>query len=159
MTYLQGELELMSPSRDHEALKTLLGRLLETYALESGIELNGYGSMTLRSRPLGRGAEADECYTVGGAKARPDIAIEVVWTAGGLDKLEVYRGLKVREVWLLRKNALEVYALRRSAYIRVPGSAVLPGLDLDLLVRHLGEANQTQAVRRYLHALRRRSRG
>jgi hypothetical protein len=28
----------------------------------------------------------------------PDIAIEVVWTSGGIDKLEVYRGLDVPEV-------------------------------------------------------------
>lgn len=30
---------------------------------------------------------------------RPHLAIEVVWTSGGLDKLDVYRKLGVREVW------------------------------------------------------------
>jgi Uma2 family endonuclease len=155
MTYLEGELELMSPSREHETIKTMLGRLLEAYALARGLRLDGYGSMTMKSRPRARGAEADECYTVGGPKARPDIAIEVVWTQGGLDKLDVYRGLRVREVWLHRAGRIEVYALRRNAYIRMPRSAVLPDLDLAQLLRYASASDQTGAVRRYLKALAR----
>ena len=34
MTYLEGTLELMSPSRSHEDYKTLIARLLEAYAEE-----------------------------------------------------------------------------------------------------------------------------
>jgi Uma2 family endonuclease len=156
MTYLEGELELMSPSREHETIKTMIARLLEAYALAKGIRLDGYGSMTMKSRPRARGAEADECYMVGGPKARPDIAIEVVWTHGGLDKLEVYRGLRVREVWLYRGGRIEVYALRRNAYIRIPRSEVLPRLELAQLLRYASASNQTDAVRRYLKALRAR---
>lgn len=44
VAYLHGELELMSPSIKHELLKKMLARLLEAYAEERGIELNGYGS-------------------------------------------------------------------------------------------------------------------
>jgi Uma2 family endonuclease len=43
MTYLEGVLELMSPSRDHEEIKKCLARLLEISALERGLPLNGYG--------------------------------------------------------------------------------------------------------------------
>ena len=153
MTYLEGELELMSPSQDHEVIKTMIARLLEAYALVKGIELNGYGSMTMKNRPRARGAEPDECYAVGGAKTRPDIAIEVIWTHGGLDKLDVYRGLKVREVWLHRAGKLDVYALRKNAYIRIPKSEILPKLDLAQLVRYASASNQTDAVRRYMRAL------
>jgi Uma2 family endonuclease len=32
VTYLEGELEIMSPSRTHEMLKTMIARLLEAYA-------------------------------------------------------------------------------------------------------------------------------
>ncbi len=156
MTYLEGELELMSPSREHETIKTVIARLLEAYALAKGIRLDGYGSMTMKNRPKARGAEADECYVVGGPKPRPDIAIEVVWTHGGLDKLEVYRGLGVREVWLHRAGRIEVYALRRKAYIRIPRSEVLPRLDLTQLLRFAPAEDQTDAVRRYLRALRKR---
>src|SRR4051812_4062010 len=57
MTYLEGTLEIMSPSRTHERVKTLVGRLIELYALEKDISLYGYGSMTFRKRAKERGLE------------------------------------------------------------------------------------------------------
>ncbi|MGH7297113.1 MAG: Uma2 family endonuclease, partial [Polyangiaceae bacterium] len=50
ITYLKGELELMSPSSDHETIKTTLARLVEAYADELGLELNGVGSWTIRKQ-------------------------------------------------------------------------------------------------------------
>ena len=92
LTYLRGELELMRPSQDHERIKKLIARLLEVYALAKTLPLNGFGSWTLRDAPGERGAEPDECYVLGDARGRdrPDLAIEVVWTSGALDKLAVY---------------------------------------------------------------------
>jgi Uma2 family endonuclease len=155
IAYLAGELELMSPSRGHERTKTLIARLLEAYAEERGLEFDGYGSLTMRSAPRKRGAEPDECYEVGGGpKKFPDLAIEVVWTSGGLDKLEIYRGLRVREVWFWTRRGLELHVLRSGRYERVERSELLPDLDLALLVSFLGETSQTRAVRRYREALR-----
>jgi Uma2 family endonuclease len=158
MTYLEGELELMSPSRSHETIKKLFARLLEAWALATGEVLDGYGSMTLKSRPKARGVEPDECYAIGEPKEHPDLAIEVVWTSGGIDKLEVYRGLGVREVWIHREGKLELYSLRRGAYVRITKSIVLPSLDLDELVGYLDASDQTAAVRKYYRALVKRSR-
>jgi Uma2 family endonuclease len=152
--YLEGELEIMSPSRDQESIKKLLARLLEVYALETGLELDGYGSMTIRERPKERGAEPDECYAIGGPKEWPDLAIEVIWTQGGIDKLELYRGLGVRELWIVRDGRIEVHALRADRYERVAASELLPGLDLRVLAGFLGAESQTQAVRAYQQVLR-----
>lgn len=45
MTYLEGTLEIiLSASPEHERLKTIIARLIETYAVEKRISLNGYGS-------------------------------------------------------------------------------------------------------------------
>ena len=97
LTYLNGALELMSPSVDHEGIKTIIGRLLEAYAEERGLPFNGFGSWTLRNAPRARALEPDECYALSlGRPTRPDLAVEVIWTSGGIDKLEVYRGLGVR---------------------------------------------------------------
>jgi len=114
LTYLSGELELMSPSQDHERIKKLIARLLEVYALAKKLPLNGFGSWTLRDAPGERGAEPDECYVLGDARGRdrPDLAIEVVWTSGALDKLAVYAGLGVGEVWFWREGRIEVHVLR-----------------------------------------------
>ena len=155
LTYLQGELEIMTPSRQHETLKTLFGRLLEAYAEEAGIELNGAGSWTIRSAPKERGLEPDECYVIGDRETEvPDIALEVVWTSGLVDKMEVYRGLGVREVWVWRKGRIDVNLLRGDRYERAARSELLPGLDLELLATFLGRRDQTTAVREFRAVLR-----
>lgn len=157
VTYLDGELELMSPSINHEIFKKTLARLLEAYAEEKGIELNGYGSWTVKSAKDKLGVEADECYVVGlrdGPPTIPDIAIEVVWTSGGIDKLEVYRGLGVPEVWFWQKGALRFFLLREDGYLASARSCLLPDLDPALIARCMGESSQTQAVRALRAALR-----
>ena len=155
IAYLEGDLEIMSPSIDHESIKKTIARLVETYAEESGLELNGYGSWTIKSAPKERGVEPDECYILGTErKSAPDLAIEVIWTHGGLDKLEIYRGLGVREVWLWRDGSIEVYELRDPQYVRISRSALLPKLDLALLVGFLDAESQTQAVREFRAAIR-----
>ena len=116
VTYLEGALELMSPSRSHESIKTTVARLLYAYADVMGIELEAYGSTTFRKRAKERGAEPDECYTVGVMDEIPDIAFEVVWTSGGLDKLTVYRGLGVPEVWLWKAGTITLHRLGPDGY-------------------------------------------
>jgi Uma2 family endonuclease len=95
MAYLRGVLELMRPSRGHERIKSLIGRLIEAYALERGVDLSPYGGWMLKHAPKESAAEPDECYIVGSDQSgdRPDLVIEVVWTSGGIDKLEIYRRL------------------------------------------------------------------
>jgi Uma2 family endonuclease len=154
LTYLEGQLEIMSPSRSHEATKKLLARLLEAYADEKGLVLEGYGSMTMRNAPARRGIEPDECYAIGAARETPDLAIEVIWTHGGLDKLEVYRKLGVREVWIWDAGKLRAHVLRGDRYATISGSEVLPELDLSLIERCLAYETQTEALRAFRGALR-----
>jgi Uma2 family endonuclease len=154
IAYRAGELELMGGSRGHERTKTLLARLLEAYAEERDIELDGYGSLTMQDEASECAAEPDECYDVGGPKEQPDLAIEVVWTSGGLDKLAIYRGLGIPEIWFWTRRGLEVHVLRGGRYERSEGSDVLPGVDLVSLTSFLVEGSQTQAVRGYREALR-----
>src|SRR5258706_14729395 len=149
MTYLKGELELMSSSRSHESIKKTIARMLEAYGEEMGLELNGFGSMTLRSKPKERGVEPDECYELGGPKEFPDIAIEVVWTSGGLDKLDIYQAFGVREVWVWVDRHIEVHALRSGQYELLARSEILPEIDLASMAELADSANQTAAVREF----------
>src|SRR5687767_14988356 len=80
--YLEGTLEIMSPSYHHEGIKGLIGRLVEAWCLEQGIEFMTVGSWTLEDKALERGAEPDECYVFGEVSLdeepkRPHLAIEV----------------------------------------------------------------------------------
>lgn len=148
MAYLEGELELSSPSREHEMIKSVLGQLLEVYAVEIGIDLWPVGSWTVKHAPRERGVEPDECYTVGDPrhKDHPDLAIEVVWTHGGIDKLEIYRGLGVPEVWFWKDGRIEVYVLEEETYQSCETSALFPELDLGLVAR-LAQGSPSEAVR------------
>lgn len=155
MYYAGGRIELMSPSDGHEGLKKTLARLLEAWADHRGLELNGYGSWTLKNVPEELSAEPDECYVLDAPhKELPDLVIEVAWTRGGLKKLDIYRGLGVREVWMIdRTHELQVHALRASGYERLARSELLPDLDLAWLSGFLGAPSQSQAVRALRAAL------
>jgi Uma2 family endonuclease len=153
IAYLEGDVELMSPSRSHEGIKTTIARILEAYALERGFLFEGYGSWTLKNAPKERGLEPDECYILTDIhQDRPDLAIEVIWTPGGLDKLDIYGGLGIGEVWIWRDGAIEVHLLRGGEYTRAERSALLPNVDLALLARCLEQPTQTDAVRAFLAA-------
>ncbi|HKS24370.1 MAG TPA: Uma2 family endonuclease [Thermoanaerobaculia bacterium] len=154
VTYLEGQLEIMIASRTHGWLTTLISRLLEAYADEKQLVFEGYGSMTLRNPPEERGIEPDACYAVGAPKEFPDLALEVIWTHGGLDKLEVYRGLGVREVWIWTKEALKAYELRGNAYFEIPQSVVIPGLTPSFIREFLDCETQTEAVQKLRAAVR-----
>ncbi len=71
LTYDQGALEIMSPTQEHERIKTILGHLLVTLVDELGLELEAGGSMTFRREDLDRGLEPDECYWIANAHLVP----------------------------------------------------------------------------------------
>jgi Uma2 family endonuclease len=154
VTYLEGQLEIISPSQSHEMLAKMIARLLEAYADEKRLVFEGYKSMTLRNAPKLRGIEPDECYAIGAAKESPDLAVEVVWTHGEIEKLDVYRGLGVREVWIWKAEELKAYELRSGAYVEVARSTVIPGLTPSFLREFLDCETQTEAVRKMRAALR-----
>lgn len=156
LTYLDGAMELMSPSKDHERIKSYLGRLVETYAMHHGIDLSPYGGWTLQEEVKRAGLEPDECYIVGldQDRPRPHLAIEVVWTSGGLDKLEAYRRLGVPEVWFWKKAHLTVHVLVEDAYQERTHSLAFPDLVPAELLQFLDHPTVTQAIRALLESLR-----
>ena len=157
LAYLEGTVEIMSPSHFHEGIKSMIGRLVEAWCMEKGIDITPFGSWTLESKEAERGVEPDECYVLGSADPmpeRPDLAIEVVWTSGGLDKLELYRKLGVRELWFWRREKLELFRLRDEQYEAIVASEVLPGIDHAMLLRHVGTKPMTKAVRDFVAEVR-----
>ena len=159
MAYYEGTLELMSPSIEHERIKSLLARMIELWAVESDVPVYAYGSTTFRKEAADRGLEPDECYFVGGdfdaeRRAFPDIALEVALSSGGLNKLAIYSGLGVKEVWFWRGGGLELHALREGGlYERIAQSELLPSLDVELVARFAERRDQPQALKEYWLAL------
>jgi Uma2 family endonuclease len=158
ISYLRGELEIMSPGRSHESIKSTIGALVEAYCLENDIEFETVGSWTLKDRPSERGAEPDECYIFGEPRhaTRPHLAIEVEWTSGRIDKLEIYRKLGVREILYWRDGSIEVFALHGANYRRAARSKALPGIDLAQIAGLL-DRTTSRAIRAYRATFRRRT--
>lgn len=155
IAYLEGQIEIMSPSVSHEAIKSTLGRLVEAFCSHHGIEFQTVGSWTLEDKAAERGAEPDESWIFGEEKAeRPHLAIEVVWTSGGLNKLQIYRKLGVREVWIWRKGRLDAHVLAGEDYVQAPRSEVLPGIDLAEVASFVDRPTTSRSVREYTAALR-----
>jgi Uma2 family endonuclease len=157
LTYCRGTLELMSPSEEHEDKKKFIARLVEIFAIERDVPLAGKGSTTYRREAAERGLEPDECYFLEPRRGPyPDIAVEVVLKSGGMDKLDVYRGLGVQEVWFWENDAFHQHALEGEGYVPVTSSALVPGLDFELLARFVRRDDQHRAVREFRDLLRAR---
>ena len=160
LTYLEGRLEIMSPSRFHEKTASRVGHLVEAYCMHAGIEFEALGSWTLEQKEAERGAEPDECYLFRAAAleedpAAPQLAIEVEWSRRAVSKLDVYRKLHVPEVWIWhrRTRRISAHVLRGDAYEDAPQSEVLPDIDLEQLASFLDQRTASAAIRAYRAAL------
>jgi len=152
--YLEGEVEIMSPSKDHELIKSYIGRLLEAWCIHTNIGFTPVGSWTLKKEETQSGVEPDECYLFGTEpRETPQLAIEVEWTRRGIEKLEIYRRLAVGEVWYWRKGVIEIYVLTQGTFTRVERSLLFPDLDLALLTSMLDRDTVAQALRDFRKAL------
>ena len=75
-------------------------------------------------------------------------------THGDINKLDVYAGLGVREVWFWEDGRLSVHVLRGDHYVESARSEVLPAIDLSLLARFATRSDQSAAVKEYRAAVR-----
>ncbi|MEA5510967.1 Uma2 family endonuclease [Crocosphaera sp. UHCC 0190] len=146
VAYLSKTLEIMSPSRSHELDKKAIARLLEAYLEEKRIRFWGLGSTTLKREDKQAGKEPDECYCIATDKDIPDLAIEVVYTSGGIDTLEIYRRLGVLEVWFWQDRQFRIYCLQDDSYQQTSQSQLLPNLDLSLLAQYVIIDDPLQAI-------------
>ena len=153
VSYLLETLEIMSPSRSHELDKKAIARLLEAYLEEKRIRFWGLGSTTLKNKDKQAGKEPDECYCIGTDKEIPDLAIEVVYTSGGVDTLKVYQRLGVGEVWIWQNRELKVYCLQGDNYQQQQQSKLLPDLDLTLFAQYIVIKDPLDAIVQWRKAI------
>ncbi len=159
VTYLDGVLEIVSPSIRHENVKTNLGMLLERFFYNKRIRFVPMGSSTFKNKAKKAGAEPDECYCIGENKNVPDLAIEIVVTSGNISKLEIYRRLGVAEVWFWEINQLKLYRLRDNSqaekatvypdaygYEAIATSEILPQLNIPLLEQCISISDSILAI-------------
>ncbi len=158
LSFLDGILEIRRmPGEPHETVKKRIAALVELYLLMAGFDFTPTGSMTLESEGVAVKREADESYKLAPGRRLPDLAIEVVFSSGGINQLEAYKRLKIKEVWFWEDGLLEVYHLRGEGntlyYEKVSSSEEVKGIDLDLLLRCINMVNHVDAVKTFQQAL------
>lgn len=151
--YLDGDLEIISTSPQHEELKKWLATLLEQFFIKHRIRAYPRGQATLRMFKEA-GTEPDESWTFGERKEIPDLVLEIALSSGGLPKLEIYQHFAVPEVWLWRRDRLEVWTLAADGYTG-PQSAsrLLPALPLDWLAECARIPDWMEAIERFREKL------
>ncbi len=148
VSYLDGVLEIVSPSRAHELRKERIGALVETYLRRQKIWYEPLGSTTF-TKPESAGKEPDKSYCIETSKEFPDLAIEIVMTSEDRDTLKKYQRLGVPEVWFWKSDRLQIYMLRSGEYELIDRSKLLPDLDIPLLVECIKISDPMEALDRF----------
>ena len=175
LAYDRGVLEIMVLSVAHERLNRRLAALFEALAEGSGIDCENLGSASLIHQDAARGCEPDSCFYVRDAERireteaidlavdpPPDLIVEVDLTSHSLDKLPIYAGIGVSEVWRYAAGTLTLLILDEGRYVVGDESGVLPHVTRADLQRFLEDgARMKRAVwlRRVRAWARARSRG
>jgi Uma2 family endonuclease len=156
--YDRGRLEIVSPSRAHEAYACFIDDLVRAFADHTGRDLEKRGRLTLKKSGIARGAEPDCSYDVRTARplgpdppARiedsspdtlPDIVVEIDLGRESLSKFSVYAALEVPEIWRYDGRSVEFYGSSGRTYVPLATSAVLAGLSPEILAAALDQSRR-----------------
>lgn len=169
LTYDRGRLEIMTISAEHERKKSDLGRLLECLMMAREIDFICGGSQTFQFPKLERGLEPDECYWVKNWPAvrlmrrhdpavhpPPDLAVEVEVSRALLNRLGIYRAMRVPEIWrwTMEEELVVLVLGQEGDYQPQTRSPIFGDFDPQELARFLrgGEGQATSQMVRAFRA-------
>jgi Uma2 family endonuclease len=166
ISYDNGRMEIMTLSPEHEGYASLFSHLIDVLTEELDLEFFSIRSTTLKRKRALQGKEPDDCFYIGdvtrilGKKrldldydSPPDLAIEVDVTHPTLDKMAIYAGLGVPEVWRFDNYQVEFYCLVGRLYTLAPTSAIFPFLQPSCVADQLN-IGVTQDIRAMKRAFR-----
>jgi Uma2 family endonuclease len=151
-TYDRGELEIASPSTEHEEDNRTLALLIEIIAMEWEIDIRNVGSMTFKRHDLRRGFEPDSSFYVqheplvrGKAQIDlevdppPDLIVEIEVSRSAIPRLPMYAEMGVPEVWRSEGARVSILRLDKGGFVAAK-SAALPSLSSERVSTLLAES-------------------
>lgn len=138
ISYLNKVINIVSPSRNHERIATVISLLINAYCRKYQIPYFSLGSKDIK-KPFVVGKQADASYCFGIEKDIPDLAIEVNYTSGSINDLSKYQLLNVPEVWIWQNDNLSFYLLEVDKYVQRSKSSNL-SLDSAFLNQFVNRA-------------------
>jgi YihY family inner membrane protein len=141
-TFDHGELEIMSPSAEHECHSRRIADLIGVLADQMDLEVEDLGATTFRRQELDRGFEPGSCFYVQNVERvlgkdridlavdpPPDLVVEVEIASPSINKLPMFAQFGVPEVWRFDGSRLSMLRLGRDGYEEVDTSEVFPGVS------------------------------
>lgn len=140
--YDNGTLEVEVPRAEHEVPIRILADLVTNLCVEKDIGVRNFGSTTLRKRAKAKGIEPDTAFYIKNEQQvrgllnldlskdpPPDLAIEVDVTSPSLNKMPIYAGLGISEIWLYKGKKVAFLQLVGEKYQPIENSIALPFLS------------------------------
>lgn len=169
VSYIDGRLEIMSPSAKHEKYKILIHDLVLILSDELDQEILSYGSTTLKLESLRKGAEGDDCFYIQCASKigekdsidlrvdpPPDLVVEIDLTHESASKFPIYAAIGVPEIWRYDGNQWQIWHLSNQAYSLASNSLSFPFLTDEQLAEFIrisidsGRKQARQAFREWV---------
>ena len=132
VSYFNGVITLVSPSKNHQRIAQTIAILVFTYCRKYNLPYFPLGSTRLQNKPLA-GKEPDVSFAFNTDKDIPDLAVEVIFSSGSFDDLDKYQAIGVNEVWFWKNNQITFYRLQNQGYIEISTSEFLPNLSSKTL--------------------------
>jgi Uma2 family endonuclease len=138
ISYFNGVITLVSPSKNHERIAQTITILVFAYCKKHNLPYFPFGSTRLQNKPLA-GKEPDVSFAFNTDKDIPDLAVEVIFSSGSFDDLDRYQAIGVNEVWFWKNNQITFYQLQTQGYIEISTSQLLPNLSSKTLASFVNQ--------------------
>lgn len=137
VSYLDGEIIIVSPGRNHERIVETINRLIVAYCEKYQISDFPFGQTRLVV-PGKAGREPDIAYAFNFDKQLPDLVVEVIFSSGDVERLKTsYKDIGIAELWIWKNNQITFYSLESDGYIIINSSKILSGIESKSLVKYI----------------------
>lgn len=153
MSYDQGVLELVTPSMPHEEDADTISEIVRIAAANMGVPIRSVASTTFKRQDLERGFEADASFYVQSEERirgqrevdllvdpPPDLVLKMEVSHSALDKLALFAGMGIPEVWRCDGQRVAIYVFDEGSYRESRSSMALPALTSEVLTRFLHQS-------------------
>ena len=167
LTYDRGQLEIMSPTPEHERLNRRINLIVDIVAAELDIRVDVLGSTTFRREDIDRGFEPDSCFYVAkadrvrgkkridlGKDPAPDLVIEIDITSSSIPKMPIFAHFGVPEVWQYDGSSLRMSKLEGSEYVSIDRSLAFPIITSRVLEDFLAKSQEWEDHPRLVRFIR-----
>jgi len=125
VSYLDGEIAIMSPGRNHEKIAEVINRLIIAYCEKFDIQDFPFRQTRLEVKDYA-GKEPDVAYAFNRDKELPDLVVEVIFSSGNLNSIKAsYQAIGIEELWIWQNNQITFYSLEQDHYVEIESSKTL----------------------------------